>query len=67
MFDFMQTDEQKLARARAGIVRCERRIKRTVTGLKRYRRQEAYYLRKQAAEIKKDLKPAKQSKRKLYL
>lgn len=65
------TDTEKLARARAGIVRCERRIKRTVTGLKKYRRQEAYYTRKLAAEVQTSLKPTRpkggKHTRKMYL
>ncbi len=53
----MKTDTEKLAKARAGIIRCERRIKRTVTMLKKYRRTEAYYLRKQAQELAAACKP----------
>ena len=53
----MKSDAEKLARARAGIVRCERRIKRCVTALRKYRRTEAYYLRKAAAETQAALKP----------
>lgn len=52
-----KSTQESLAHARAAILRCERRIKRTVTLLKKYRRREAYYVRKQADETKAALQP----------